>query len=133
EEATLPFVLGEPGEHRQQVLHGRVERTVDVGEVLNPRHVPYVVAPGEEVTHAARRERLQRLVQPARVVRVVEVLEHDLPVPRKVRQRLPAKSDGVVELVAGEWFVELDETGRERRGVPVEGREDETVPDLDRQ
>src|SRR5262245_38809463 len=84
EHAAPPLLLGEGGEDRHEALHRRVERAVDLREVLDTRDVAHAVTPVEEIAHARGGERLERLVQAAGVVRVVEVLHHDLPVPREV-------------------------------------------------
>src|SRR5438094_646793 len=35
EQASLALFESQPGEHRQEALHGRVERPVDLGEMLH--------------------------------------------------------------------------------------------------
>jgi hypothetical protein len=98
--------------------------------VLHPGDVVGVVAPLVEVAHPARRERLQRLVESTGVVRVVEVLEHHLPVPREIGQRLARAPHRGRELEVLERCFQLGQRRRQRRRVGIEAGEDEALPDL---
>ena len=75
-------------------------------------------------------ERLEGPVQPAGVVRVVEVLHHDLPVPGQVRDRLALEGGGGLQPVVGEQLVDLGHGRAERAGLLVEVGHDEPLPEL---
>ena len=131
EAAPLALLVGEVGEHGQDAALGGIERAVDVGEVLDPADGAVGVVPGQEVVHVAGSEGLERPMQPAGVIGVVEVLHHDLPVPGKVVDRLALQGGGRRQAVVGEHGVDLGHGRPEGRGVVVEVGHDEPLPHLD--
>ena len=130
EAAPLALLFGEIREHWEDAALGGIEGAVDVGEVLDPADGAVGVVPGEEVVHVAGGEGLQRPVEPAGVVGVVEVLHHDLPVPRQVGNRLALQCCGRLQAVVGEHGVDLGHGRTEGPGVAVEVGHDEPLPDL---
>ena len=130
EPAPAALVLGQVGEHRQQAALGGVERAVHVGEVLDAADGAVVVVPVQEVVHVAGGEGLQRPVEPACVVGVVEILHHDLPVPGQSGDRLALQGGGGLQPVVLEHGVDLGHGGAERGGAGVEVGHDEPLPEL---
>ena len=76
------LLFGEIGEDIHDDAMGGVEPTVNVGVTGGAENDIGVVGPRHrKARHVRRAEVLHELVKPVGVVAVVEVLEHDLPVP----------------------------------------------------
>ena len=72
----------------------------------------------------------QAVVQPVVVVRLHEILSHDLPVERHTLVSVHGSRHPVVQSVRLQQVVDLRHPGAERRRIIVEVREDEAAPDL---
>ena len=134
-EARPPaFLFGEIGKDRQQGFVGGVEAAVYVGVAVGAEDDIAAVFPRHrELCHVARAEILDDLMQPVGVVAVVEVLKHDLPVPRQVGERESARADAVGQVVVGEKRSEALQSRPQRARIRVEAHEDEAFPHFHQQ
>ena len=134
-EARPPsFLFGEVGENRQQGFVGGVEAAVYVSVAVGAEdHIAAVVPRHRELRHMAGAEILDDLMQTVGVIAVVEVLKHDLPVPRQIAERESARADAVGQVVVGQKRGEAFQSGRKGLSVKVKAHEDEPFPHFHQQ
>lgn len=134
-EARPPaFFFGEVGENRQQGFVSGVEAAVYVGVAVGAEdHIAAVVPRHRELRHMAGAEILDDLVQTVGVIAVVEVLKHDLPVPRQIAERESAGADAVGQVVVGQKRGKTLQCGRKGLSVSIKAHEDEAFPHFHQQ